>query len=108
MAQFILTYHVTEGKSAGLSPEEGKAGQQKFMQWAQSIADVTVTPNTPCMKTHSVEDGDVREGGGPNTMMGFTIIDVESLEAALEIAKSCPHQTMMGPVQVAQCMQMPG
>ena len=108
MKKFVLTFHMDPTKQAAMSPEAGKDGQAQFMAWAQDVAERTVVPNTPCMNTHSVLDGQATKGGGPNSMMGFTVIEAADMDTALEIAKACPHQSMMGPVQVAECMQLPG
>jgi hypothetical protein len=41
-------------------------------------------------------------------MFGFTIIEVDSEEAALSIAKACPYLDVRGSLEVSELMQMPG
>jgi hypothetical protein len=41
-------------------------------------------------------------------MSGFTIVEVESMEAALSIAKACPFLDVGGSLEVSELMQMPG
>jgi hypothetical protein len=40
-------------------------------------------------------------------MSGFTIIEVDSMEAALSIAKSCPFLEVGGSLEISELMQMP-
>ena len=50
-------------------------------------------------------DGTVTSGG---TMSGYTIIDVDSMDEALSIAKDCPFLDIGGSLEVSGIMQMPG
>ena len=50
-------------------------------------------------------DGTVTSGG---TMSGYTIIDVDSMDEALSIAKDCPFLDIGGSLEVSEIMQMPG
>jgi len=40
-------------------------------------------------------------------MSGFTIIEAQSIEVALEMAKSCPFLDIGGSLEVSELMQMP-
>ena len=50
-------------------------------------------------------DGTVTSGG---TMSGYTIIDVDSMDEALSIAKDCPFLDVDGSLEVSEIMQVPG
>jgi hypothetical protein len=41
-------------------------------------------------------------------MSGFTIIEVDSMDEALSIAKKCPFLDVGGSLEVSELMQMPG
>jgi hypothetical protein len=41
-------------------------------------------------------------------MSGFTIIESETIEKALEVAKACPFLEIGGSLEVSELMQMPG
>ena len=41
-------------------------------------------------------------------MSGFTIIEADSMEAALLIAKGCPFLEFGGSLEVSELIQMPG
>ena len=45
---------------------------------------------------------------GTTTMSGYTIIDVDSMDEALSIAKDCPFLDICGSLEVSEIMQMPG
>ena len=105
MAQFVLVYL---GGNPPSSPEEGKKHFQKYMEWLHSLGDAAVSPANPLKNTHTVHpDGSVTPGG-TTTMSGFTILEAESMEAALEIAKTCPFLDVGGSLEVSELMQMPG
>lgn len=41
-------------------------------------------------------------------MSGYTTIEAESIEQALEIAKRCPFLEIEGTLEVSEVVQMPG
>jgi len=41
-------------------------------------------------------------------MSGYTIIEVDSMDAALSIAKSCPFLDIGGSLEVSELVEMPG
>ncbi len=41
-------------------------------------------------------------------MSGYTIIDVDSMDAALSMAKACPFLDVGGSLEVSELMEMPG
>jgi len=40
-------------------------------------------------------------------MSGYTIVEADSIEAALEMAKACPFLEIGGSLEVSELMQMP-
>lgn len=67
-----------------------------------------LSPANPLKDTSTVHSDGTVTTGGTTTMSGFTIIEVDSQEAALSIAKSCPFLDMGGSLEVSELMQMPG
>lgn len=105
MAQYCITYL---GGNPPSSPEEGKQHMAKYMEWLTSLGDAAVSPANPLKGTQTVNsDGSVTEGG-ISSMSGFTIIEAESIDAALEIAKRCPFLDVGGSLEVSELMKMPG
>ena len=105
MSQFILTYL---GGNKPSSPEEGKQQMAKYMQWLSALGDTAVSPANPFKNTHTVSpDGSVATGS-KTEMSGFTVLDVESMDAALLIARDCPFLDTGGSLEVSELIQMPG
>ena len=44
--------------------------------------------------------------GSKTSIFGYTIIEVESMEKALEIAKACPFLEIGGSLEVSELVQM--
>ncbi len=81
---------------------------QKYMAWLSSLGDSAVSPANPIKNTNTVNpDGSVTSGG-TTSMSGFTIIEAESEDAALSIARACPFLDIGGSLEVSELMKMPG
>jgi hypothetical protein len=103
MSDFIFAYH--GGKKMPESPEEGAKLRAKWKAWVGGLGDAMVNPGTPLGKSKTVSSGGVSNDGGANPLMGFSIVKADSMDAALEIAKGCPHLDI-GTIEVAQAMEM--
>ncbi len=101
MAKFIMTYTNARPPS---SPEEGKAMMQKWQKWMGAHAGALLEPQNPIGQTWSVDAEGAREGGA-TPMMGYSILETADMDAALEIAKSCPF-TEIGTLEVSEIKQM--
>jgi hypothetical protein len=105
MPQFCITYL---GGDKPSSPEEGQKHFAKYMEWLSSLGDSAVSPANPLKGTNTVNpDGSVSSGGS-TTMSGFTIVEVDSMDSAIAIAKSCPFLEVGGSLEVSEIMKMPG
>ena len=103
MAQYIITYLGGEPPS---SPEEGKQHFAKYKAWLASLGESAVSPANPLKNTSTVHSDGSVSNGGATLMSGYTIVEVESVEAALEIAKACPFLDVGGSLEVSELMQM--
>ena len=105
MPQYLITYL---GTPKQMSPEEGQQHMSEYRAWLSSLGDSAISPANPLKNTKTVNsDGSVTPGGS-STMSGFTIIEAESEEAALSIAKVCPFLEVGGSLEVSELMKMPG
>lgn len=103
MAQYIITYI---GGNQPSNPEEGKQHFAKYKQWLSSLGEAAISPANPLKGTNTVNpDGSVTSSG-ITSMSGFTIVEVESMDAALEHAKACPFLDLGGSLEVSELMQM--
>lgn len=105
MPQYFMTY---VGGNRPATPEEGQQHMAKYKSWLASLGDSAVSPANPLKGTSTVNpDGSVSEGGSTN-ISGFTIIEADSMEAALSVAKKCPFLEIGGSLEVSELMKMPG
>ena len=105
MPQYVITYL---GGDQPSSPEEGKQHFAKYQKWLTSLGDAAVSPMNPFKNTNTVNpDGSVTTGSS-TSMSGYTVIEAESMDAALEISKACPFLDINGTLEVSELMQMPG
>jgi hypothetical protein len=105
MAQYIITYL---GGDQPSSPEEGKQHFAKYKEWLSSLGNSAVSPANPLKGTSTVNSDGTVTAGSTTSMSGFTIIEADSMEAALLIAKACPFLDIGGSLEVSELMQMPG
>ncbi len=105
MPQYIITYLGTPQSS---TPEENQQQMLKYRDWLTSLGDSAISPANPLKNTNTVNSDGSVTSGGTSTMSGFTIIEADSEEAALLIAKACPYLDVGGFLEVSELMQMPG
>lgn len=104
MPQYMITYL---GGNKPSSTEEGKQHMTKYKAWLSSLGDAAISPANPLKNTNTVNADGTVNPGGTTSMSGFTIIEVNSMEAALEVAKACPFLDVGGSLEVSELMQMP-
>ncbi len=105
MTQFIFTYH---GGKKPETPEEGQKAMQAWKTWAASLGDALINPGTPVGTTKILNaGGSISDQASANPIMGFSIIEAENMDAALELLKDCPHLHMFeGSLEISEMMQM--
>ncbi len=105
MPQYIITYL---GGDQPSSPEEGKQHFAKYREWLSSLGDSAVSPANPFKNTSTVNSDGTVTTGSTTSMSGYTIIEADSMEAALSIAKACPFLDIGGSLEVSELIKMPG
>ena len=103
MAKFIMVYL---GGDQPSSPEEGKQHFEKYKQWLGALGDAVVSPANPLKNTTTVNPDASQSSGGKSGMSGYTIVEAESLDAALAMARTCPFLEINGSLEVSELMQM--
>ena len=104
MPQYAIVYL---GGNPPSSPEEGKRNYAEYMEWLSSLGDSAVSPANPLKNTSTVDSDGTATTGVATTMSGYTIVEAESMEAALSIAKACPFLEVGGSLEVSELVQMP-
>ena len=88
MGNYLLSYH---GGHLADSEEGIRKVMVMFGEWFDELGSALVNRGNPIgrIATISGKDG-VVEGGGANPVTGYTVIQAESLEAAVKLARGCP------------------
>lgn len=103
MPQYVLVYL---GGNQPSSTEEGKKHFAKYMEWMTSLGDSAISPMNPLQNTSVISpDGTVTEGT-TTAMSGYTVIEADSMESALAVARKCPFLEIDGTLEVSELMQM--
>ena len=105
MPKYVIVYL---GGNEPSSPEEGKRHFAKYMEWLNSLGSAAVSPANPLKNTSTVNPDGTVTSGVSSTMSGYTIIDTESMDSALSIAKACPFLEIGGSLEVSELAEMPG
>ena len=104
MPQFLITYL---GGDQPSSPDEGQKHFAKYQEWLSSLANSAVSPMNPLKNTNTINPDGTVTTGSTTSMSGYTIIDAESMENALSIAKACPFLEINGSLEVSELVEMP-
>lgn len=104
MPQYMITYL---GGNQPSNPEEGKQHYAKYKEWLSALGDSAISPANPLKNTSTVNPDGTITAGSTTTMSGYTIIETDSMEAALEIAKECPFLDIGGLLEVSELVEMP-
>ena len=102
MPNFVFAYH---GGRKPESPEEGAKLMAAWKAWLVGLGDAVVNPGTPLGMSKTVSSSGVSDDGGSNPLIGFSIVKVDSMDAALEMAQACPHLEI-GTIEVAEAKEM--
>ena len=90
------------------TPEEGQQHMAKYMAWLSSLGESAVSPANPLKNTTIVNSDGSVTSGSKTSMSGYTIIEADSMDAALAIARACPFLEIGGSLEVSELIQMPG
>lgn len=104
MPRYVIVYL---GGDQPSDPEAGRQHFSKYMDWLSSLGEAAVSPANPLKNTSTVNPDGTVSAGGSSTMSGYTIIEGDSIETALEIAKACPFLDIGGSLEVSELIEMP-
>lgn len=88
MAQFGLLYI---GEPQFSSPEEGQAHFQQYMAWLNGLGDAVVNRGIPMGPPTRVTANSVSSDPREDRLTGVTIVEAADMDAAIEMARSCPY-----------------
>ncbi|QZY29192.1 YciI family protein [Nocardioides coralli] len=110
MTKYVFIYHapMTPADATPPSEEEMQAVMKEWSDWGDKVGSGMVDFGTPLAQgTRVTPDG---TSASDREVAGYTIIEADDLEAAVELAKIHPHLTMPGgcEIEVHEAQAVPG
>ncbi len=102
MSNYAFAYY---GEPKFKSPEDGAKYKEKWMAWMGSLGKALVNPGVPLKRGKTVNSDGVSDDNRSNRLTGYSLVEADSLDAAVEMAKTCPHLEH-GTIDVAEAMEM--
>ena len=102
MPKFVFAYH---GGKMPDTPEEGEAEMAKWGAWFESMGAAVVDGGNPVGPSKTVSESGVADNGGANPLSGYSLVNADNIDAAVEMAKGCPI-LKHGTVEVAEAVEM--
>ncbi|MDH4116218.1 MAG: YciI family protein [Acidimicrobiia bacterium] len=105
MAKYVFGYHGGSGMAG--TEEEMAAVMAAWEAWYGQIGAALVDGGAPFGASKTVAaDGSTSDGGGANPLTGYTVVQADSIDAAVAMAKGCPILSAGGSVEVAEAVDM--
>ena len=73
--------------------------------WMKSLGKSMTNPGVPLKATKTVSSNGVKESSGSNRLTGYSVVEANSIEDAIKMAKTCPH-LKFGTMDVGEAMEM--
>jgi hypothetical protein len=100
MPVYLLAYH---GTQLPKTENENKELIRAWNAWMDQLGDALEGWNNPVNITRTIAaDGTVSAGGGANPVLGLSFITANDIDAAIRLAKTCPHLAAGGSIEVAE------
>ena len=100
--KFALSYY---GKPEFKDQEECDRHMSEWGAWVKKLGKRFVDPGFPLKAPKTVSSEGVKDGNAPDRLTGYSVVEAESIEEAVEMAKGCPHLTF-GTIDVAEIMDV--
>jgi hypothetical protein len=111
MKKFLILYQSNipaEQQMAKASPEQMKAGMDRWMQWTQKAGPAVIDAGMPVGHATKLTASGSRTPGG-STADGFSILQADSIDAVTKVLEGHPHFRAPGAsIEVLEMMPPPG
>ncbi|MCA8867639.1 MAG: hypothetical protein KDA67_03235 [Rhodobacteraceae bacterium] len=101
MPNYLFAFH---GGHRFATKKEGQAHMAAWMAWIKNTGDALVNNGQPLGPSWTVGKSGATEGA-ENAISGYAVVAVDNIDAAIAIAKACPH-TNIGTIEVAEEINM--
>ncbi|MGH8967448.1 MAG: YciI family protein [Actinomycetes bacterium] len=110
MTKYVFIYHapMTPAEAAPPSPEQMEAVMGEWNAWAGNVGDGMVDFGTPLANGVRVtKDG---TSSSDREVAGYSIIEANDFDTAIELARNHPHLNMPGgcEIEVHEAQAIPG
>ena len=102
MSKFLFVYY---GGKMETDPKKQKESMDLWMKWFAGLGKAVVDAGNPTMPGKMISKGATKDIAG-DVITGYSIIQADSLDAALKIAKGSPQITAGGQIGVYSIMAM--
>jgi hypothetical protein len=111
MKKFMVLYEAPVSAREQLgqaTPEQAQAGMQAWMQWQEKAGDAVVDFGMPLAAGKRLENASIDQSR--SAVGGYSIIQAESLDDAVELLKDHPHFLTPGgaSIEVLEFLPIPG
>ena len=105
MAKYMLLY--TGGMGMAAEPEEQQKIMEEWGAWYGKAGAAIADGGAPFGQSKNLTGNGVGDGPlGDSPATGYTIVEADSLDAAVDLSKDHPHLNHQGQVQVFECIDM--
>ena len=80
----------------------GIAGLNALRNWFAGLGAAVADGGNPISRAWTVSTDGTTEDGGANPATGYSVLTADSMQAALEMAKGCPHLASGGSIELAE------
>lgn len=87
------------------SEEASAAAFAEYKAWMDGLGEALINPGIPMGEPTSVNSAGVANNSDNNRLTGIAIVSADSLDAAIDIAKTCPY-VKYGTIDVAEAYSM--
>lgn len=107
MPNFLLIY---KAETSQVPQDEAEAAEAMaaWGAWMERLGTQLVDPGNPVGQSWTVTSDGARDGGNTPPIMGYSIVEAETIEAACALAADNPMVTGGGEVEVSPIMQVGG
>jgi hypothetical protein len=100
MPVYLLAYH---GSGIPKTEAENAELMTAWLDWMDSLGDALEANNNPVTEARTIHPGGaVSDDGGANPVVGLSFITADNLDAAVQMARTCPQLDAGGSIEVAQ------
>ncbi len=102
MPNFMIEYH---GGNKPASEEEGMEQMNKWKDWVNRLGQTITNSGTPLKNSKILTAGSVKDDDDPNAMKGYAVIQVDSIDSAVRIARTDPFLEYGGTIRVSEMIE---